>query len=387
MEAAASAAAILASSASLPPCETDESGAPVTSLGTAWSAVSDERHAPTTSLRLTWSNEEPMVVDDDVARYNGNSAARRGKDSGRRNDDGDEDAIASRACPQGNMVAAEGDRPEVGMSQLRAEILKMSFPRLEDEAEQEFAMRHGRTPAEENRLNKNRLRTVHVVCEQGGTPDKRGLTGPANAPVKETTKNTITKKTSLCLHHNVDSEDGSVDHEPPRRMDNEMTPEMVQHKEEMIRLLHFQQNDTKAIHRAVERDGLILGPRGKQQIRAMRARFGQEQSKSLGGANDAQELLLRLQLEGCWMRFTLGDKGCINHVAWALEAQRTMALRYYPLIVQDNTFNTKKYKHHPALIVVVDKESYTHIAMQALLANDGSEDFEFLFRVFRELTG
>ena len=112
MEAAASAAAILASSASLPPCETNESGAPVTSLGTAWSAVSDERHAPTTSLRLTWSNEEPMVVDDDVVRYNGNSAARRGKDSGRRNDDGDEDAIASRACPQGRMVAAEGDRPE-----------------------------------------------------------------------------------------------------------------------------------------------------------------------------------------------------------------------------------------------------------------------------------
>ena len=49
-------------------------------------------------------------------------------------------------------------------------------------------------------------------------------------------------------------------------MNNEMTPEMVQHKEEMIRLLHFQQNDTKAIHRAVERDGLILGPRGKQQV-------------------------------------------------------------------------------------------------------------------------
>ena len=46
-----------------------------------------------------------------------------------------------------------------------------------------------------------------------------------------------------------------------------------------------------------------------------------------------------------------------------------------------------RYKHHPALIVVVDKESCTHIAMQALLANDGSEDFEFLFRVFRELTG
>eukprot|EP00904_Undaria_pinnatifida_P008627 jgi/Undpi1/4895/HiC_scaffold_19.g08247.m1 len=162
---------------------------------------------------------------------------------------------------------------------------------------------------------------------------------------------------------------------------------MVQQEEEIIRLLHFQNNDTRAIHRSVERDGLILGPRGKQQIRTMKARFGQEQSKALGGANDAQEVLLRLQLECCWMRFTLDDKGLINRVAWALEAQRTTALRYYPLIIQDNTFNTNKYKRHLALIVVVDKENCTHIAMQALLANERSEDFEFLSRVFRELIG
>ena len=72
----------------------------------------------------------------------------------------------------------------------------------------------------------------------------------------------------------------------------------------------------------------------------MRARFRQEQSKALGGANDAQELLLQLQLEGCWVRFTLDDKRRIHRVAWALEAQRTTALRYYPPIIQDNIFNT-----------------------------------------------
>ena len=64
--------------------------------------------------------------------------------------------------------------------------------------------------------------------------------------------------------------------------------------------------------------------------------------QSLGGANDAQEVWLRLQLEGYWMRFTLDDKGRINRVAWALEAQRTTTLCYYPLIIQDNTFNTNK---------------------------------------------
>ena len=49
-------------------------------------------------------------------------------------------------------------------------------------------------------------------------------------------------------------------------MDNEMTQEMVQQQEEIVRLLHFQQSDTKAIHRTVERDGLIPVPRGKQQV-------------------------------------------------------------------------------------------------------------------------
>ena len=74
----------------------------------------------------------------------------------------------------------------------------------------------------------------------------------------------------------------------------------------------------------------------------MITRFGQDRDRAVGGANDAQELLLRLQQEGCWMRFTMDEKGCINRVAWALESQRTAALRYFPLIIQDNTFNTNK---------------------------------------------
>lgn len=70
--------------------------------------------------RLTWSNEEPtgegqeaMVVDDEAAPYNGSLAARRGEDStnGGRHD-GDEDATASRASPQGNVPAVEFDRSE-----------------------------------------------------------------------------------------------------------------------------------------------------------------------------------------------------------------------------------------------------------------------------------
>lgn len=49
-------------------------------------------------------------------------------------------------------------------------------------------------------------------------------------------------------------------------MANEMTHEMVQEQEELIRLMYFQHNDTRAIHKTVERDGMVLGPRGKQQV-------------------------------------------------------------------------------------------------------------------------
>ena len=58
-----------------------------------------------------------------------------------------------------------------------------------------------------------------------------------------------------------------------------------------------------------------------------------------------------------------------------------------PLCAQFVGSPPTRYKHHLALIVVVDKENCTHIAMQALLANERPEDFEFLFRVVRELIG
>lgn len=49
-------------------------------------------------------------------------------------------------------------------------------------------------------------------------------------------------------------------------MDNEMTPEMIEEQEETIRLLHFQKNETRAIHKTLQRDGWILGEKGKQKV-------------------------------------------------------------------------------------------------------------------------
>ena len=55
-----------------------------------------------------------MVVDDEAAPYNSNSAAKRGEDStsGGRHEDGNEDATASRASHQDNVPAVEFDRSE-----------------------------------------------------------------------------------------------------------------------------------------------------------------------------------------------------------------------------------------------------------------------------------
>lgn len=58
-----------------------------------------------------------------------------------------------------------------------------------------------------------------------------------------------------------------------------------------------------------------------------------------------------------------------------------------PLCAQFLGYAPTRYKYHLALIVVVDKENYTHIVFQALLASERTEDFEFLFRAFREMIG
>ena len=44
-----------------------------------------------------------------------------------------------------------------------------------------------------------------------------------------------------------------------------------------------------------------------------------------------------------------------------------------------------RYKYHLALIVVVDKENHTQLAMQALLLREQTEYFVFLFEAFKEL--
>ncbi|CAB1112238.1 unnamed protein product [Ectocarpus sp. CCAP 1310/34] len=149
-------------------------------------------------------------------------------------------------------------------------------------------------------------------------------------------------QTSLCLHHYVDSTDGGVEHEPPNVFDNEMTDEMIEEQASTIRMLHFQKVDTKTIHKALQSGKRRLGERGKPKVRTMRVRFNKEQADELGGANDAQQLLERLQLEGCWMRFELDNAGRITRIAWATDEQRKNVLRYHWIIIQDNTFNTNE---------------------------------------------
>lgn len=44
-----------------------------------------------------------------------------------------------------------------------------------------------------------------------------------------------------------------------------------------------------------------------------------------------------------------------------------------------------RHKYHLALIMVVDKENHTQIAMQALLSHERTENFLFLFEMFTRL--
>ncbi|CAB1115131.1 unnamed protein product [Ectocarpus sp. CCAP 1310/34] len=87
------------------------------------------------------------------------------------------------------------------------------------------------------------------------------------------------------------------------------------------------------------------------------------------------------------MKFKMDEHNRIKCIAWAYPEQEQNARRYHRVILQDNTFNTNVYKFFLALIVVVDMENYTQIAMQALLSNERSEDFIFLMETFKELCG
>ncbi|CAB1113554.1 unnamed protein product [Ectocarpus sp. CCAP 1310/34] len=187
-------------------------------------------------------------------------------------------------------------------------------------------------------------------------------------------------QTGMCLHHCVGTT--GVEHEPRRTFENEMTQEEVEKETGLILRLHFQKVDKPQIFKALQTPTKRLGAKGKEMVRTIISRAERE---SAADVEDARQFLGKLQKEGVWVRFQLDEDRRVARIAWALDEQQGNALRYSSIIIQDNTFNTNEYKYHLALIVVVDKENYTQIAMQALLANERTEDFKFLFRVFREL--
>ncbi|CBJ27979.1 putative far-red impaired response protein [Ectocarpus siliculosus] len=121
------------------------------------------------------------------------------------------------------------------------------------------------------------------------------------------------------------------------------------------------------------------------KVRSMRDAFDAERKADNGVFNDAQLFVSHLQQSEAFMRFKADEQGRITSIAWAYQQQKYNAVRYHSVIVQDNTFNTNIYKFHLALIVVVDKENHSQIAMQALLSDERSESFEFVFESFKQL--
>ncbi|CAM9403456.1 unnamed protein product, partial [Ascophyllum nodosum] len=255
----------------------------------------------------------------------------------------------------------------------------------------------------------NRWSIVGIMCEQGGKPDER-----RRAPMHTASRRTASKKShtpslvprhpfscrthfsiaalfpiaqnSMCLKNHVgSSNDSGIEHERPRVHGNELSVEEIAGQVDFISRLHFSGVKTKEIHKSLQAPGKRLGEEGKTKVRNMRLKLDKERSEERGPFNDAQMFVLQLQQENCWMRFKTDEDGRMMCIAWAHEAQQLNALRYHSIIIQDNTFNTNIYKYHLALIVVVDKENHTQLAIQALLLREQTEYFVFLFEAFKEL--
>lgn len=77
-------------------------------------------------------------------------------------------------------------------------------------------------------------------------------------------------------------------------------------------------------------------------MRTIITRAERERAAEMGHSNDAQQLLERLTKEGAWFRFQLDRAGRVSRIAWATLEQRANALRYFRIVIQDNTFNTNE---------------------------------------------
>ncbi|CAB1096127.1 unnamed protein product [Ectocarpus sp. CCAP 1310/34] len=328
------------------------------------------------------------------------------------------------ASPRGAILPTS---PE-DLATLQGEVENLLFPNLEQGSQQQFGeatienavgmlkakigrgyplQRHNKTKLytrkqEAEHGRRNRWNYVEIVCPQAGSPRARervanasarrntssekigcafevGLWWAANSPAP------IVAKGKLCLTHHTKTS-GGKEHERPRAIENEMSVAEIEAKRDFLRELHASRVKTTEIHKTLERVGKRLGQAGKQKVRTMMAQFDAERQAENGAFNDAQLLVGHLQNTEAFLRFKHED-GRMTCIAWASQDQKVLAMRYHKIIIQDNTFNTNVYKFFLALIVVVDKENHTQIAMQALLANERSESFEFIFESFKELCG
>ncbi|CAN0419932.1 unnamed protein product [Pylaiella littoralis] len=129
-------------------------------------------------------------------------------------------------------------------------------------------------------LAQSRVSIVHVICDQGGKPQKsarsdadrlRHRTGSKeigcrfkvvlNWPQKSS--GPVVSEASFCLRH-LTPQSGEAEHERPRALENELTATEIHGQEGLIRLLELGKVETKAIHQALQGCGKTLGKTGKQ---------------------------------------------------------------------------------------------------------------------------
>ncbi|CAN0165673.1 unnamed protein product [Ectocarpus sp. 4 AP-2014] len=116
--------------------------------------------------------------------------------------------------------------------------------------------------------SKTRASTQGVVVCRVGCEFHLGLWWGADMNTPQVAKGKV------CLAHlTPDPDSVGMEHERPRRYENDVSEEDIEQESNLIRLLHFRNLPTIEIHKAFEDTEKRLGRVGKQKVRSMRDAF------------------------------------------------------------------------------------------------------------------
>lgn len=107
-------------------------------------------------------------------------------------------------------------------------------------------------------------------------------------------------------------------------------------------------------------------------------------------SGDAESLIHYLQqtrkFDNAYFQYEQDINGRLLRVFWMTERQRKLYAKYSDVILQDNTNNKNRFNLPICFIACVDNEFVTRIVCQAILSNEDTVAFEFVFGHFSQAT-